>query len=82
MLNLANIVDIKFDGINHSDAPDYCDAYISDAWLEIGVEEFNQTTMPTNNRGFKLYRQLSEDELDWLNDQRDFVYEKLMDEIH
>jgi hypothetical protein len=20
--------------------------------------------------------------LDWLNDQRDFVYEKLMDEIH
>ena len=30
-LDLSKIEDIEFDGINHSDYPDFCDAFISSA---------------------------------------------------
>ena len=74
-LDLSKICDVSISGVDTKDAPDFCDAYITDAWLEVGVDEFNKTAMPTSNRGFKLYRQLSESELDWLNEsQRDFVF--------
>jgi hypothetical protein len=74
-LDLTKICDVTVEGIDRRDHPDYCDAYIADAWIEIDADEFNKTAMPTNNKGFKLFRQLSEAELDWLNDsQRDFVF--------
>lgn len=74
-LDLTKICDVVVEGIDRRDHPDYCDAYIADAWIEVGVDEFNRTAMPTHNNGFKLYRQLSESELDWLNEsQRDFVF--------
>jgi len=31
VVNLDNIDNIVFDGINHKDAPDYCDTYIVSA---------------------------------------------------
>ena len=66
MLDLTKIVDIEFDGIDHSDYPDYSDVFISRAFIK--------------EDGHWL--ELTDKELDWLNDQREFVYEKLMEWIH
>lgn len=52
---------IEFDDIDHSDYPDFCDAFIS--YAEIGGKPMTGI------------------ELDKLNDDRDFVYEKLMEYI-
>lgn len=56
------IDNIVFDGIDHDDFPDYCDAFICSA--------------DCNGRA------MTEEELDALNDDRDFVYEKLMDYLY
>ena len=53
-----HIYDIEFDGIDHSDYPDFCDAYITTAKVDD--------------------RELDQDEIDIINNDRDFVYEKLM----
>lgn len=66
-LDLNKITDIEFGGIDHSDYPDYCDAYISQAFLGY----------PSGGT-----RELTESELDLLNDNRDFVYEKLMEYLY
>lgn len=66
-LDLTKIVDIQFADIDHKDYPDYSDAYIYEAYIDLGDG---------------LFRNLVSYELDWLNNQRDFVYEKLMDYIH
>ena len=74
-LDLSKVCDVEVSGINHADAPDFVDAYIADAWIEVNVDEYNKTAMPTHNNGFRLYRQLSETELDWLNESnREFVF--------
>jgi hypothetical protein len=63
MVDIQKVCDVEIDGIDHRDAPDYCDAYIAAAWLDEGDGKF---------------RPLTDDELDWLNDtQRDFVYEQV-----
>ena len=56
------IDNIEFDGIDHNDYPDYCDAYIVTCDID-GVEATLQ----------QLYE---------LNQDRDFVYEKLMDYLY
>lgn len=62
-LDLKKIEDIEFDGIDHHDSPDYCDAFICRASYE--------------------GRELTEDELNNINDnERDFVYEKLMNYLY
>ena len=61
-LDLDKITDIKIEDIDHSDAPDYCDAFIAEA-------KYNG-------------RDLSEDELIIINEDRDFVYEKLMEYLY
>ena len=61
-LDYKKITSIEFDGIDNSDYPDYCDAYIVSA-------EYN---------GVKL----TDDQIDELNDNRDFVYESLMKYLH
>lgn len=50
--------EIEFDGIDESDYPDYCDAFICSAVIDD--------------------RYLTDDELDMLNSDRGFVYNKLM----
>ena len=58
-----NLIDnIEFDGINHDDYPDYCDAYIVSADYD-GVE-------------------MTEEQIELLNDNRDYVYEKLINYLN
>lgn len=61
-LDYKLISNIQFDGIDHNDAPDYCDAYIVSA--EYDGEE------------------MTEEQIELLNDDRDYVYEKLMDYLY
>ena len=56
------VTDIEFDGIDHSDAPGYCDAYISSACYH-DIE-------------------MCDELLDKLNEDRDFVYDKLINYLY
>ena len=57
MINFSQISNIDFEQIDHSDAPDYCDAYIVSCDID-GVPA-------------------TEYELDEINEDADFVHEKL-----
>jgi len=61
-LDYNKIDNIEFDGIDHNDYPDYCDAYITSADYD-GIP-------------------MSDEQLDELNENSDFVYEKLMDYLN
>lgn len=61
MLNLSEICDLKIEGIDRRDHPDYVDAYISEAWV--------------NDDG--RFRELTTEELEWLNNQDDYRYEQI-----
>lgn len=61
-LDYSLIDNIEFDGIDHRDCPDYCDAYIAYA-------EYDG-------------REMTEEELDMINDDSSFVYESLMSYLH
>ncbi len=54
--------DVAFEGIDHRDYPDYCDAFIASA-------EYDG-------------RDLSDEELDELNEDTDLVYELLTDNLY
>ena len=56
-MDTTKINNIEFDGIDHEDHPDYCDAYISSADYD--------------------GREMTEQQLEELNKDRDFIYEKL-----
>jgi len=61
--DLLKIEDIEIDGIDHSDYPDYCDAFIVSGRYE--------------------GRDLSEDELDFINNScQDFVYKVVLEKIY
>lgn len=57
-LDYSKITNIEFDGVDHSDYPDFCDAYIVNAHYD--------------------GQPMTEEQLEELNDNRDFVYESLM----
>ncbi len=61
-MDLTKVDNIVIDGIDHNDAPDFVDAYISSADYD-GVP-------------------MTEDELDELNEDTDFVYEKVMNHLY
>jgi len=61
LIDFTKIDNVEFDGIDHADYPDYCDAHITYAELH---------GLP-----------LSEKELDYINDDRDLVYDKLMQKL-
>lgn len=61
-LDYKLIRDVKFDGIDHKDYPDYCDAYIVSAKYD-GVE-------------------MTYDLIEILNNDRDYVFEKLMESMY
>jgi len=61
-MDYSQLDNIKIEGIDYSDAPDFCDAFISSADYK-GVP-------------------LTDDELDVLNDDRDFVYEQVEKHIY
>ena len=60
-LDLTKVDNLSFDGIDHRDYPDYCDAYIESA-------DYNGEPM-------------SGEQLEELNDNREFVLEKLFDHL-
>ena len=61
---LDKVCDIELDDIDAADCPDFCDAYISRAWLEL--PDANGATETFKG---KFFRELTDTELDWLNDQ-------------
>jgi hypothetical protein len=62
LLDYKKIRNIEFNGINHQDCPDYCDAYIISA-------EYDG-------------KEMTETQIEELNDDRGFVYESLMDYLY
>lgn len=61
-MDYTKITDIEFDGINHRDAPDYCDAFIKSASYD--------------------GKEMNEEQLELINDDADFVHEKLIEYIN
>ncbi len=61
---LDKVCDVELDGIDAADCPDFCDAYISRAWLEL--PDANGATETFKG---KFFRELTDAELDWLNEQ-------------
>ncbi len=61
-LDYSLIENIEFDGIDHRDYPDYCDAYITSADYD--------------------GREMTDEELDMINDDASFVYDSLMSYLH
>ena len=61
-LDYKLIRDVKFDGIDHKDYPDYCDAYIVSAKYD--------------------GKEMDDDLIEILNNDRYYVFEKLMDYLY
>ena len=61
-LDYSLIENIEFDGIDHRDYPDYCDAYITSADYD--------------------GREMTDEELDMINDDASFVYDSLMSYLY
>jgi hypothetical protein len=62
VVDLSKLEDVYVEDINSKDAPDYCDAFISQASID--------------------GRDLTEQELDWVNEDADFVYESILSQIY
>ena len=62
-----HIDDVVVEGIDYSDYPDFCDAYIKSATI---IEDDGRV------------RDATDEELDMLNDDRDFVYSKVLEFIY
>ena len=56
------ITDVDVDGINTRDYPDFCDAYICGATIIEGCD----------------IREATESELDLINEDRDFIYDQVL----
>ena len=83
-IDLNKITDIEFDGIDHKDAPDYCDSYIIKASIEITLQEYN-LGQGSNQVAFngKYFRDLTENELEYIQEHHgEWVYEKLWNFLH
>jgi hypothetical protein len=61
-LDYSGISHVYCEDIDHRDAPDYCDAYISEATY--------------------FGRRMTELELELLNEDSDFVYDSVIEQIH
>ena len=61
------IDDLVVEGIDYSDYPDFCDAYIESATI---IEDDGEI------------RDATDKELDRLNDDRDFVYSRVIEFIY
>jgi hypothetical protein len=61
MLDVSKVSNVVVEGIDYSDYPDFCDAYICSADYE--------------------GQPMTEEQLDELNDEHDFVYQQVMGRI-
>ena len=58
-MNFNNITNIEFDGIDHSDYPDYCDAYIK-SFNYNGIEATESQLEEINNESTFVHEKLFE----------------------
>lgn len=65
-LGVQEIADVEVDGIDTADYPDFCDAYIDSAVVK--------------ENG--VWREATDDELDILSEDRDFVYEQVQNYLY
>jgi hypothetical protein len=79
MIDLKNVCDVQVEGIDHRDYPDFCDAFIAEAWLKIDGNNLTPDSVLANG---VWYRPLTEAELDYINEKcGDFVYEAALESI-
>ena len=81
-IDAGKMTDIEFDGIVHRDYPDYCDAFISSASIEITADEAKNfpQAICVNERYF---REMTEAEIEWVQaTYPEWVYERLMHYLH
>lgn len=57
------IVDVEFDGVDHNDAPDYCDAFICSATWDDTGEELTTKELGDLNADTQLVYELLEESL-------------------
>ena len=70
-VDMSKVHDLEIDGVDTHDYPDFSDAYISAGVIEITKEEFSTTPKelkPFQAKNGKYYRDLTDTELDWIND--------------
>ena len=67
MIDITKVADLEFENVNGWDAPDFVDAYISAASIQ-------------NEDG--SWRTATEEELDEINENTDFVYNNLINQIN
>ena len=65
-IDSKHIADVEFEGIDHSDIPDYCDAFISEASILDGQE----------------WREATHEELEEMNDDFDFLHQQLQEYLY
>lgn len=91
-MKLQHVVDVEVDGIDRRDAPDFCDAFVARAayprfgGLSFLLERLTRR-LPWKVRrrlrlGSILFRDLTEGELDLLNDNPDFVYDAVVRHLY
>lgn len=61
-LDYTKIKDVEVDGIDTSDYPDFCDAYITSATYK--------------------GREMTDEELDVLNEDSSYIYDRITDKIY
>jgi hypothetical protein len=81
-LDLDKIVDCKVEGINHRNALDFVDSYISSAWIPMVKNEYLDCKTETCVNNGKWFRALNDEELDSLNEEREFVYKQIEKHIY
>lgn len=64
-MNTKQIFGCEVENVNMSDSPDFVDAFISKAYLHDG----------------RVSRELTDEELEKLNENREFIYEKIAEQI-
>jgi hypothetical protein len=65
MIDFSKLDDIEFDNINYRDAMDFSDAFICRCLINDNEQ----------------WREATEEELDEINDDSDFVYEELLKQM-
>lgn len=65
-IDSKHIADVEFEGIDHSDIPDHCDAFISEASILDGQE----------------WREATHEELEEMNDDSDFLHQQLQEYLY
>ena len=65
-IDSKHVTDIEFEGIDYNDHPDYVDAFISEATI---LDD-------------KKWRDATEEELEEMNNNSDFIHEKLQEFLY